>query len=492
MAITLDMRAFGKNDIRGIYGEDVTEELFFYTGKGYIRFIEENSNLEAKNIWITVTRDVRLSSDSLTKSLIKGVVSTGANVLNLGEAPTPLGYYSEFAPIPSDVIGSGKVNGALIVTASHNPSEYNGLKMTFDKCSMTEEQIKRVKTLTMEEFNAREASNRHGLTKNYDIIEQYTESIVNKFASIGKGIKVVVDSGNATGGIVGPKLYRDLGCEVIELFSEPDGNFPNHHPNPSDEKTLDAIKKAVVEHNADLGIAFDGDSDRIGVIDSKGNALTGDKLLLIYAMDVIEQLSKRGEKPVVVSEVKCSQVLYDTINTCGGCAIMTKTGHGYIKSKMKEENAILAGEMSGHIFFKDRYYGFDDAIYAGCRIIEIVAKHKQNNPDFRLESLLAPFDEVFTSKEVRFRCPNECKKPVMDELKKTVEKKPEMFTTPIKEIVTIDGMRIILEDGFAMIRQSNTEPVFTLRFEAKSQQNCEMYQDAMVKVLDKLVKKYSE
>ena len=213
-----------------------------------------------------------------------------------------------------------------------------------NKASMTEEQIKRVKTLTLEEFNARETSNRHGITKNYDIIDQYTESIVNKFASIGKGIKVVVDSGNATGGIVGPKLYRDLGCEVIELFSEPDGNFPNHHPNPSDEKTLDAIKKAVVENNADLGIAFDGDSDRIGVIDSKGNALTGDKLLLIYATDVIEQLSKRGEKPVVVSEVKCSQVLYDTINSCGGCAIMTKTGHGYIKSKMKEENAILAGD----------------------------------------------------------------------------------------------------------------------------------------------------
>lgn len=491
MTSTIETRAFGKNDIRGIYGEDITEELYFYAGKAYIRFIEENTDLDAKNIWVSVARDVRLHSDSLTKSLIKGVTSTGANVLNIGVVPTPLGYYSEFASIPSDIIGTGKISGALIVTASHNPSEYNGLKLTFNKSSMSEEQIKRVKELTFEEASLNESAQRHGITKHYNIVEQYTESIVNKFASIGKGIKIVVDSGNATGGIVGPRLYRELGCDVIELFSEPDGNFPNHHPNPSDEKTLDAIKKAVVEQKADFGIAFDGDSDRIGVIDSQGNSLSGDKLLLIYALDVIEQLSKRGEKPTIVSEVKCSQVLYDTINERGGRAVMYKTGHGYIKSKMKEEGAILAGEMSGHIFFKDRYYGFDDAVYAGCRIIEIVAKHKLENPDFKIEELLQPFNGVFTSKEVRFRCANDCKKAVLEELEKTVSKKPEMFMSPIKDIITLDGMRIIFDDGFAMIRQSNTEPVFTLRFEAKSQKNCETYQDVMVKALDKLVKKYS-
>lgn len=487
----IETRAFGKNDIRGIYGEDVTEELFYFAGKAYIRFIEENTDIDVKNIWVSVAQDVRLHSESLTKSLIKGVTSTGANVLNIGIVPTPLGYYSEFAQIPQDVLSKGKISGALIVTASHNPSEYNGLKMTFNKSSMSEEQIKKVKEYTIEEASARETSPRHGITKNYSIIDQYIDSIVNKFASIGKGIKVVVDSGNATGGIVGPKLYTDLGCEVIELFSEPDGNFPNHHPNPSDEKTLEAIKREVVAQKADLGIAFDGDSDRIGVVDSSGNALSGDKLLLIYATDVIEQLIKRGEKPTIVSEVKCSQVLYDTINEMGANAIMTKTGHGYIKSKMKEEGAILAGEMSGHIFFKDRYYGFDDAIYAGCRIIEIIAKHKQNNPDFRIEELLAPFKDVFTSKEVRFRCANECKQIVLKELEKTVEDKPDMFKSSIKNIITIDGMRIIFEDGFAMIRQSNTEPVFTLRFEAKSQENCERYEDAMVKALDKAVKKHS-
>ena len=498
MSKTLDFRAFGKNDIRGIYGEDVTEELFYYAGRGYVKYIVENLNKDAedknktdvKDVWVSVCMDVRTHSPSLTASLIKGVTSTGANVLDLGVAPTPLGYYSEFAQIPDNVIVKGRVNGALIVTASHNPSEYNGLKMTFNRASLTEEQIKRVKELSMAEVDSRDSAYRHGIIRKYNIIEQYSENIINKFASIGKGIKVVTDCGNATAGLVAPQLYKDLGCEVTELFTEPDGTFPNHHPNPSDEKTLETLKKKVVEEKADIGIAFDGDSDRIGVVDSKGRSMTGDKLLLIYATDICIPLVRRGEKPAVVSEVKCSQVLYDTINAMGGNAIMTKTGHGYIKAKMKEENAILAGEMSGHTFFRDRYYGFDDAIYAGCRIIEIIAKQKLNNPDFKIEDMLKPFDGVCTSKEVRFRCPNEFKKDVLEDMKKSVNDNPDLFGTKIKDIITLDGMRIILEDGFAMIRQSNTEPVFTLRFEAKSEKNCKHYEDTLVELLDKTVKKY--
>ena len=311
--------------------------------------------------------------------------------------------------------------------------------------------------------------------------------MIKSFARVGAGIKVVVDSANGTGGVVAPQLYKDLGCDVIELYSEPDGNFPNHHPNPSNLKTLDTIRKTVVEQGADIGIAFDGDSDRIGVIDSKGNPLTGDKLLLIYALDVIKDLVRRGEKPKIVSEVKCSQVLYDTIDKNGGEAIMCKTGHGYIKAKMKETGAILAGEMSGHIFFKDRYYGFDDAIYAGCRIIEIIAKNKYSNPDFKIEDLLTDFDGVFTSDEVRFHCPNDRKKEVLDTLKKIIDENKNIFGTEIRDIVTIDGMRIIFEDGFALIRQSNTEPVFTLRFEAKSQEKMEHYKKVLVDEVDKCV-----
>ena len=498
MSKTLDFRAFGKNDIRGIYGEDVTEELFYYAGRGYVKFVVENLNkdvseedkIDAKDIWISVCMDVRTHSPSLTSSLIKGLTSCGANVLNLGVAPTPLGYYSEFAQIPENIVSKGRVQGALIVTASHNPSEYNGLKMTFNRASLTEEQIKQVKKYSMAEVDARETSNRHGIIKKYDIIEQYCENIINKFASIGRGIKIVTDCGNATAGLVAPQLYRDLGCEVVELFTEPDGTFPNHHPNPSDDKTLDTLKETVVKEKADIGIAFDGDSDRVGIVDSKGNSMTGDKLLLIYATDICEPLAKRGEKPAVVSEVKCSQVLFDTINAMGGNAVMTKTGHGYIKSKMKEVNAILAGEMSGHTFFKDRYYGFDDAIYAGCRIIEIIAKHKISNPDFKIEDMLKPFNGVCTSKEVRFHCPNEFKKTVLDEMQKTVSENPDLFGTKIKDIITLDGMRIVLDDGFALIRQSNTEPVFTLRFEAKSKENCDKYKEIFVDLLDKTVKKY--
>ncbi|MDD3237013.1 MAG: phosphomannomutase/phosphoglucomutase [Candidatus Gastranaerophilales bacterium] len=488
MAVTHKFTAFGKNDIRGIYEEDVTEELFYYVGKAYIKYLVKQSGQKAKDIWVSTVRDARLHSPSLSKALIKGVTHMGANVVDMGLAPTPMGYYSEFAGIPSTITNKQKIMGSLIVTASHNPKEYNGLKMTYNKASITENGIKEIKELTIDQISTDETAPRFGLTRKFDIIPEYIDSMTKQFPEIGKGIKVVVDSANATGGLVAPKLYNEYGCEVIELFSEPDGNFPNHHPNPSDEKTLEAIKAKVVETNADLGIAFDGDSDRVGVIDSKGNYLTGDKLLLIYALDVIKDLVKRGEKPAIVSEVKCSQVLYDTINNNGANAIMCKTGHGYIKDKMKETKAILAGEMSGHMFFKDRYYGFDDAIYGGSRIIEIVAKNKMQNPDFKLEDLLEPFTKVFTSTEVRYPCQNELKATVLKLLTKKIEDNKDVFGAPIKDIITLDGLRIVFADGFALIRQSNTEPVFTLRFEAKNKKQAEQYKKAMISMLEKCIK----
>ena len=484
---TITFTAFGKNDLRGIYGEDITEELFYYVGRAFVDYIRLKASKKPDEIWITVSQDARLHSPALAKSLIKGIVSSGANVLNLGLVPTPLGYYSETVGVPDKITNDCPISGALIVTASHNPSEYNGLKLTYNKMSFTEEQIKELKDITQKIISGEEPQKRWGLNKDYDIIPQYSENLIQSFARIGTGVKVVVDSANGTGGVVAPQLYRDLGCEVIELFSEPDGNFPNHHPNPSNLKTLETIRKTVVDEKADIGIAFDGDSDRIGVIDSKGNPLSGDKLLLIYALDILQDLVRRGEKPKIVSEVKCSQVLYDTINKNGGEAVMCKTGHGFIKSKMKEVGAILAGEMSGHIFFKDRYYGFDDAVYAGCRIIEIIAKNKYSNPDFKIESLLKDFNGIYTSDEVRFHCPNDRKKEVLDKLKNIIDDNKDIFGTEIRDIVTIDGMRIIFDDGFALIRQSNTEPVFTLRFEAKSKEKMEHYQKVLVDEVDKCV-----
>lgn len=500
MDLAANTKAFGKNDIRGIFPTEVNSRIFYAAAKGYVAYVlkeleKKNKKTDVRDLLFTVCMDARLHSDELRKAVIQGITSTGANIIDLGLSPTPIGYYSEYAKFDTDITQGKKVYGALIVTASHNPKEYNGLKMTFNKQSLNESQIKEVKKLT-EEILENESGYRQvisGYSKKFDLVPVYQEKLYNTFGTIGKindkKIKIVVDSANATGGIVAPRLYKDLGCEVIELYSEPDGNFPNHHPNPSDIKTLDSIRKKVVEEHADFGIAFDGDSDRIGIIDEKGVPLTGDKLLLIYAKDIIETLKVHGEKAIVVSEVKCSQVLYDTIEKMGSTAIMTKTGHGYIKEKMKETGATLAGEMSGHTFFKDKYYGYDDAIYAGCRLIEIYAKNKLKNPKYKLSDSTKEFNKVYLSDEYRLSCPNKFKKEVLAELKKSVNE--GLFNSKIKEIITIDGLRIVFNDGFALIRQSNTEPVFTLRFEAKTKEKCEQYIDALVKLTNTITQKIS-
>ena len=481
--------AFGKNDIRGVYGQDITEELYFFVGKAYVKYIQKISQKETKNLWITVCRDARNHSPALVKALIQGVTATGANIVDLGLAPTPIGYYSDVVGVNATITDGEDIDGALIVTASHNPSQYNGLKMTYQGQLLDEQPIQELLKIVAEVSKESLLSHTFGKVVQYDLIPDYTDVMKLNFGNIGKGVKVVVDSANGTGGVVAPTLYRAIGCDVIELYSNPDGKFPNHHPNPSDEKTLDDIKKAVVENNADFGIAFDGDSDRIGVIDSQGHSMTGDKLLLIYALDIIEKYKDTGVLPKVVSEVKCSQVLFDTINASKAEAIMCKTGHGYIKAKMKEVQAVLGGEMSGHTFFKDRYYGFDDAVYAGCRMIEIVAKHKKENPNFKVEELLAPFAKVYSSHEVRLSCPNDLKKIVLKHFEEYVSKNPKMFGSKIKDIITLDGMRIVFDGGFALIRQSNTEPVFTLRFEAKTKDECEKFENVMVSKVEEFVNK---
>lgn len=482
--------AFGKNDIRGIYGEDITEELFYNTGRGFVEWLKAQSGKKETDMWVTITRDARLHSPVLEKALSDGITSTGANVINLGLAPTPIGYYSE-------VVGVEGYNviAAAIITASHNPKEYNGLKMTYNKRTLTESQIREVRDITFKnwlnnpETSAENTLKMTGKVEEKNIIPNYIKDMEERFGKIGEEVKVVVDSANATGGVVGPELYKKLGCEVVELFSEPDGNFPNHHPNPSVEKTLDTLKEVVIKEHADIGIAYDGDSDRIGIVDSEGRFLTGDKLLLIYAQDLIEKCKAKNIVPTVVSEVKCSQVLFDTIDRLGGHAVMCKTGHGYIKDKMKETNALLAGEMSGHTFFKDRYYGFDDAVYAGCRIIEIIAKHKKLNPEFKISDMLKAFDEVYSSPEVRYPCPNEVKKSTLEKVQTMVETDKNIFGSPIKDIITLDGMRIVFDGGFALIRQSNTEPVFTLRFEAKTKEECDKLKAVMLGMLDQILNK---
>lgn len=492
MITKINEKAFGKNDLRGIFGESITATLFYYVGKAYVEFACRNSDKKPRDIWVTVVRDARHHSLDLTKSLKKGLTSAGANVIDLGLAPTPIGYFSEFANLDFGLPKKVELTGTLIVTASHNPPEYNGLKMTFNKSSVTEAQIKEIKKITQEIANRDDSGTYcYGITREANIITDYIETMTNSFAKIGEGIKIVVDSANATAGIVAPQLYRELGCEVVDIFTEPDGDFPNHHPNPSDPETLKDLQKKVLEEKAAFGLAFDGDTDRLGVVDDKGRHITGDKLLLILALDVVEQFKIRHEKAVFVSEVKCSQTLYDEINNAGGHAIMWKTGHGYIKAKMREANAVIAGEMSGHIFFKDRYYGFDDAVYAGCRFIEIVAKKKAQNPKFKVSELVDSLPFPAGAAEVRHPCPDELKKPVLEELSKIFNENKNIFANPIEDIITIDGLRLVFKDGCAIIRQSNTEPVFTMGFEAQTAENTENYKNTMLRLVDDLIERFN-
>ncbi len=478
-------KVFGKNDIRGIFGETVTPELFKAIGQAYAIYIGAKNK---KNIWVSIAYDARKHSPLLADALIEGLNLGGINVLNLGLCATPLAYFSDYADLKQHEIPA--ITGTFIITASHNPPQYNGLKLTYNKELVSEHKMERLKEI-VKEGNFQESKTK-GISRNFDMVPDYTDFILKRFNHLETDTKIVVDSGNGTAGTVAPELYRKLGCNVIDILSEPDGNFPVHHPNPSEEKNIKLLKEKVIENEADLGLAFDGDSDRLGVVDEKGDAIPGDMLLLIFALDILKKTPKNGHKPVFVSEVKCSQFLYDEIEKNGGKAIMWKTGHGFIKSKMKEENAILAGEMSGHIFFKDKYFGYDDAVYSGLRFIEIVAEHKAQNPAFKTSDLLKMLPTGSSSKEMRIPCPDEYKQLVIQEISKEMENNPYLFGDKIQDVITIDGLRIIFDGGFALIRASNTEPVFTLRFEAKTKNNAEKYASVMQELIDKNLKALSQ
>jgi phosphomannomutase / phosphoglucomutase len=477
--------AFGKNDLRGIIGEVITPELFEYVGRAYSEYIVGKSGIDKKDLWVSVAQDARTHSPGLTDALIKGLLSSGINILDLGICPTPLGYFSEYLDLSEE--GIPPLIGTLVVTASHNPPQYNGLKLTYKKQTLSEEEIIELREITRNLEPADTVVK--GFYRKYNIVGDYIDRITSSFSEIGKGIKVVVDSGNGTAGVVAPELYRKLGCEVIDIYSEPDGTFPNHHPDPSNEKNLVLLKEKISETSADFGIAFDGDSDRIGVIDNTGYSIPGDQLLLIFALDILSDIDPEAEKPVFISEVKCSQVLFDQIDRNNGRAIMWKTGHAYIKSKMKEEKAVLAGEMSGHIFFKDRYFGYDDAVYAGARFIEIAAKNKTKRADFKVSTLIEELPKAYTSRELRLPCPNELKYKVIDKMKADLAQNKDLLGQKIEKIITIDGLRIIFDKGFALIRASNTEPTFTLRFEGERQEDSENYKSALLSLLEDCLEK---
>ncbi|MDX8396346.1 MAG: phosphomannomutase/phosphoglucomutase [Mariprofundaceae bacterium] len=344
-------QAFREYDIRGIAGDEISEEVAYKLGAAYASMLPEKESRP-----VIVGYDVRLTGPSLQRAVINGLLDAGANVTDIGMVPTPLAYYGVY-----HLEGAG----CVMVTASHNPGEYNGFKMMKGKNSLHGKDIQTIKNRIIESTATK--ANQRGELNVINVKDDYEDFVVGD-CPLNRPLKVVIDAGNGPSGIIAAPLYRRMGCDVIELYCEPDGTFPNHHPDPTVEANMVDLAKTVREHHADLGIAFDGDGDRIGVVDEHGKIIWGDMLLLLLA----RHLLKQHPASTVISEVKCSQHMYDGIRKAGGNAIMWRTGHSPIKAKMKETDAKLAGEMSGHMFFADRVFGFDDAVYDGARIMQMI------------------------------------------------------------------------------------------------------------------------
>ncbi len=449
-------KIFREYDIRGVVGRDLTPELTELIGKAF------GTTLRRKNLHrIAVGRDGRESSPVLYDRLVRGITSTGIGVTNIGVCPTPLVYFALFQ-LPID--------GGAMITASHNPSEYNGFKLCVGKETLYGEDLQKIRRLieardfeTGPPAAAGPGDPVHAPVHSEEIIPRYLDYLQRHFKSVdARGIKVVVDSGNAMGALVGPQALKAMGCEVIELFSELDSRFPNHHPDPTVSENLKDLIETVRSRRADLGIAYDGDADRIGVVDERGGILWGDQLLILFARDIL----RRQPGAMILSEVKASQIFYDDVSKQGGRTLMWKAGHSLIKSKMKEVGAALAGEMSGHIFFADRYFGYDDAIYAGCRLIEILAERR-----LPLSGLLSDLPKMSSTPEIRMDCPDDLKFGVVEQLKKILQSEIQnpKSAFKIKDLITLDGVRVVFEDGWGLVRASNTQPALVLRFEAETQ-----------------------
>lgn len=427
------MSIFREYDIRGIYGTALTEKVAEEIGKAFGTLIRRSGGKK-----ISLGYDIRLSSPSLREALLSGLLSTGIHVVDIGACPTPVLYFSLFQL---------EVDGGVMITASHNPAEFNGFKLCRGKGTLFGAEIQQVRTMAEGgDFDRGKGE----LIFEPDFLSTYLRYFVKHFGFL-RSKKVVVDCGNAAAALIAPQIFEQLGCEVIPLYCEPDGRFPNHHPDPTVPENIADLIATVRRERADVGIAFDGDGDRLGAVDENGEIIWGDKLTLLFATDIL----KKSPGATIISEVKASQVLYDEIARLGGNGIMWKTGHSLIKSKMKETGALLAGEMSGHLFFADRYFGYDDAIYAGCRLVEILVK--ENRP---LSSFFKNLPKTYATPEIRVDCPD-------DQKFKVVEQCREYFSKKYKT-VDIDGIRILFDDGWGLIRASNTQPALVLRFEANS------------------------
>ncbi len=424
--------AFREYDIRGIAGDDITAELAHSLGMAYATMLPDNEGRP-----VVVGRDVRLTGPELQHAVIAGLNAAGIDVVDIGMIPTPLAYFGVFHLDAA---------GCIMVTASHNPGEYNGFKMMLGRESMHGEQIRSLYERMHTHVDPAITAGTH---VEMNLMPVYHAQLVQDIR-LARPLKVVIDAGNGPSGIVAAPLFRDLGCEVIELYCEPDGRFPNHHPDPTVEENMRELSETVIQHGADLGMGFDGDGDRLGIVDEQGHIIWGDMLLLLLSRHLL--LTHPGA--TIISEVKCSQHMYDDIAAHGGNGIMWRTGHSPIKAKMKQTGALLAGEMSGHIFFADRYFGFDDAVYAGARIMEMLAA--QEAP---MSALLDDVPTAVTTPEIRVDCADARKFALVEEAK-------AHFTALGYNIIDVDGMRLKFADGWGLLRASNTQPSLVLRFEA--------------------------
>ena len=443
---------FREYDIRGIADEELLNAEVELLGRALGTYLIRHSGSS-----ICLGRDCRLSGSRIHDALLRGLLASGAHVLDVGVVPTPLLYYS---------VVHFEAGGGIMITGSHNPPEYNGIKTVCGPGTLHGEEIQQVLKL----IQGNDFESGAGTVKDIDAVSPYVEEIASQF-QFSRRIKVVLDAGNGTAGPVVHRLLEKLNVEAVELFFEMDGRFPNHHPDPTVPANLRDLAKAVGKEKAELGIAFDGDADRIGALDENGEAIYGDMLLLIFGREILS----RKPGATFIGEVKCSQAMYDKLSELGGNPIMYKTGHSLIKAKMKQAKAELAGEMSGHMFFADRYYGFDDALYAACRLIEIVA-HSGKALSAQLEGV----PKTISTPELRVDCPDDKKFLVVAKVAEMVRRR--------HQVVDVDGVRVPFAQGWGLVRASNTQPVLVMRFEAASDKLLKEYQTEIEGIVEQAKK----
>lgn len=435
--MNINPQIFREYDIRGLCGPDLNEGVVELVAKALAVHLRGKK----KHNRVIVARDGRLTSRAYAQAAIDGFTSCGVNVIDIGEVPTPLCYFGLFT-LP--------VDGGIMITGSHNPKQYNGMKVAVGKSTIHGKEIQKLaKIVAAGEFPR--ARGPVTITR-MDIVPKYMKRVLRDI-KLDRKLKVVVDAGNGVGGRIAVPLYEQLGCEVIPLYCDVDGNFPNHHPDPTLRESLRKLIATVKRTKADCGIAFDGDADRIGGVDDQGDILWGDKLLALFARSVL------AEEPgaVVIGEVKCSRTLFEDVAKHGGKPIMWRTGHSLIKAAMKQFNAQVAGEMSGHMFFKHRWYGFDDAIYSGARLLEFLASGRKS-----LHAHLSDIPKTFVTEEMRIETSEDRKFGIVAEATRYFQKELGL------NVNTIDGARIEFADGWGLLRASNTSPVLVMRCEADS------------------------